>query len=361
MADDVRVAGPADDRALCDLAAACPMRGPVSYCLEREPSFFALTALQGPRASVGVIDADRAGVIDAMATAVDVTRRVRGSEHPLRYLADLRVRPSARSQGLAGRLLRRAARDLARDRMAAFGLVLAGNRAMAPLVAEAGAELFFHPIARIRNYSVFVAPLGREHGAGEVVVRPARRGDAADLAMLWNRTARELAPLWDETSFVRHVDATPGLGFERIWIAERRGRPVAFVAAWDASTIKQLRLVSLSRGLRFLRPAFNRVAPWFGSTRMPADGDLVSFAYLAHACGETPADLRALILHVRRELAGSRCLYLDVAFDARDPLASALEGLPKTSIDFDMHWVTPRGIDPPELGPGPVFFDMSIV
>jgi hypothetical protein len=94
---------------------------------------------------------------------------------------------------------------------------------------------------------------------------------------------------------------------------------------------------------------------------MPSDGDVVSFAYLAHATAETAADLRALVMHIRRQLAGSSCLYLDLALDVRDPLARALDGLPKTSIDFDLHWVTPRNMDPPELGRGPVFFDMSIV
>ncbi len=94
---------------------------------------------------------------------------------------------------------------------------------------------------------------------------------------------------------------------------------------------------------------------------MPSDGDVVSFAYLAHAAAETAADLRALVMHIRRQLAGSSCLYLDLALDVRDPLARALDGLPKTSIDFDLHWVTPRNMDPPELRRGPVFFDMSIV
>ena len=35
MLDEVREAEPRDDRALRELSRACPMRGPVSYCLER--------------------------------------------------------------------------------------------------------------------------------------------------------------------------------------------------------------------------------------------------------------------------------------------------------------------------------------
>src|SRR6185503_8785547 len=112
------------------------MRGPVSYCLEREPDFFSLTRLQGDVAKVAVVDAERGGAIDAMATGVHVTRRIAGEPRRLLYLADLKVRPEARGRGLASRLMRRAALEMEHGATPAFGIVLGGNRAMAPLVDD---------------------------------------------------------------------------------------------------------------------------------------------------------------------------------------------------------------------------------
>jgi GNAT superfamily N-acetyltransferase len=371
MVEGVREADCGDERALRDLAAACPMIGPICYCLEREPDFFTLTNLQGQNAQVGVIDGAEPGTIDAMATSVGVMRRIGGAVRPLRYLADFKVHPRARGRGLAGRLMRRAGDDLARDRIPGFGIVLAGNRAMSPLLARSEAHLRFRPIARLCNHSVLIARSprsrasadARKHAPAPVAFRRAKRSDAGELVALWNRVqpGRELSPVWDETSWLRQVDATPGLALEQFWIAERGGRPVAFAAAWDASAIKQLRLLSLSRRLRWLRPLYNASARLLGRPRIVADGELVPFVYVTHFCAESADDFRALLARMHDELARSSYLYFDIALDVRDPLVRSLDGFFKTSLAFDLHSITPRGVEPPELGRGPAYFDMALV
>ena len=65
----VREAVPDDNRALVDLAAACPMEGDMSLCVHREPDFFALSRLEGEPWHVGVVeDAGRPIAISARAS-----------------------------------------------------------------------------------------------------------------------------------------------------------------------------------------------------------------------------------------------------------------------------------------------------
>jgi len=257
--------------------------------------------------------------------------------------------------------MQRAVLELEHDALA-FGIVLGENRAMAPLLDRKGASLAFRPMARIENHSVFIGRSRKSRPEKDLEVRRARRTDAGELAALWNRVqaSRDLSPVWDGPGLARRLNAL-GVGFESLWIAERRGKPVAFAAAWDASGIKQLRLLSLSRGLAWLRPAFNAAARAVGRAAIPRDGDLVSFVYVTHFCAETADDLRALLRRIHDEFIGSPYLYFDLALDVRDPLAAALAGFSKTSVAFDLHWIARRDSDMPDATAAPTYFDMALV
>jgi hypothetical protein len=180
--------------------------------------------------------------------------------------------------------------------------------------------------------------------------------------LLWNRVqaGRDLSPIWDGPSLLHHLDLTPGLAIERVWLAERGGRPVGFAAAWDASRAKQLRLLSLSRRLAWLRPAYNAAAQIVGRPMMPRDGEVVRFVYVTHFCAESPGDLRALLQRIHDDFIGSPYLYFDLALDVRDPLVGAMDGFRKTSLEFDLHWITRSNQEVPNAT-RPAYFDMALV
>ena len=56
----VRDARPDDNAALVALAAACPMAGDVTMCMDRAPDFFSLARLEGERWRVGVAESAEA-------------------------------------------------------------------------------------------------------------------------------------------------------------------------------------------------------------------------------------------------------------------------------------------------------------
>jgi hypothetical protein len=94
---------------------------------------------------------------------------------------------------------------------------------------------------------------------------------------------------------------------------------------------------------------------------MPRDGELVRFVYVTHFCAETANDFRALLERIHDDFIGSPYLYFDLALDVRDPLVHAMDGFRKTSLEFDLHWITPRNLVAPDAPATAAYFDMALV
>ncbi len=169
------------------------MVGPLSFGLEREPEFFALTRVQGEGGRVVVVDApadaaDRGGPGQIVGMATIAPHRVflQGAVAHLPYLGDLKVHPGHRGEGHVPALIRFVVDDLeATGAALGFSIVLAGNRAMAPIVERRDGAVRFHPIATLRNHTIFFGP--RKRAPAGVEVRPATSGDVPDMVALWNR------------------------------------------------------------------------------------------------------------------------------------------------------------------------------
>jgi hypothetical protein len=347
-----------DDPALRRLARRVPIHGPVRYCLEREPEFLALTRLQGRGGRVAVVDG-APGELAAMGMVAPDRLRLFGRTEEIPYAGDLKVDPSFRESGLAGRIYRFLLPEVrAGSAELCSTLVLRGNPLMASIVANRRAAIRYHPVATLHNFTVFFGP--RKRAPAGVRVRAARDGDLGAMVELWNRVqaARELSPIWDEAELRRRIALTPGLSIDRYLLAERDGRLVALAALWDARALKQVRLLGLSTGLAWLRRAYNL----FGRRRIPRDGEPLPFFYVAQVCAESAADLRALLVEVHERHRGGDHLYFDLALDARDPLLPALDGFWKTSLAFDVYLMDLAGrfAAPPELA-RPAYFDISLV
>jgi hypothetical protein len=204
-------------------------------------------------------------------------------------------------------------------------------------------------------------------GLPAVRVRRATPADVAEMADLWARVApgRNFAPVLDADALARWVDAAPGLTLHDYLVAlDRGGRIAGFVAFWDQSAFKQLRVVAYSPRLAAFRVAFNALAPAIGATRLPPAGDPLRCRTAVHLCvpsGEAGV-LRALLLHAHDELRGGGYSFFTVGLDLRDPLTRALAGLWAQPTDVHAYATTAAGsYAGPPLDDRPFHHEIALV
>jgi len=219
--------------------------------------------------------------------------------------------------------------------------------------------------ATVRSHAIpFVWSRARAEGFR---VDRARHDDLEEMAELWGRVAprRQFAPVHDVTSLARSIAAAPGLGLDSYWIARHPGGRIAgFVAAWDQTSFKQLRVTSYSKRLSLVRAAFNLIAPLSGSTALPPAGGQLRCLSAFNLCvpADQPAVLRALLLHIyaARRADGYSCL--NVGLDVKDPLAAALQGLLAQPTDIHAYITTPAGAyDGSPLDGRPLHYETALV
>ena len=362
MLEPARWATADDDAALRELCRLSPIRGPVSYTLEREPDFFALMALQGDEGGRVAVIGDGHRDIVAMAMMAPMRAWIGGEVRQSAYVGDLKVHPDHRNAGLAGRIVRFIGDELKRQGidLSSF-LVLAGNPMLLRMETD-DAPFGVRNLRAIRNFLVLFG--SRRSRTADVTVSGASRESIPEMIEVWNRVngRRSFAPVLDQKLFARWL--TSSLTLDDFRVARRGERIVGFCAAWDASTIKQIRLLHLSPGLRISTALYNLFARALRRPRFPRPGQQLRFLYVAHACAERPEDLESLLAHFHNEYRQGGYLYMDLALDRADPLVAALRRFRSIKIDFEL-WEarTPGPLSGTRSAPvhDGAYFDMSLV
>ena len=358
-----------DNAALLELASACEMRGDVGLRVDRDPDFFALNRLEGDRWQVGIVKGLGPRTVAGCVAVSQRRVHLHGKPVHSMYVGDLKVHPAHRG-GPAADALEGYARDVCRsmggDDVPSLLTILAGN---APMERRADGRRGLPVLARFATIRSHAIPfLGRRtRNADGFRVGPARLDDLEEMAHLWARVAphRQFAPVHDAASLARSIAAAPGLGIDSYWIARHPGGRIAgFVAAWDQSSFKQLRVTSYSRRLSLVRAAFNLAAPLSGATPLPPAGGQLRCLTAFNLCvpGDEPGVLRALLLQIyaAKRTNGYSCL--NVGLDIRDPLAAALHGLLAQPTDVHAYITTPSGrYAGPPLDDRPLHYETALV
>lgn len=344
----VRDAGAGDNSALVALAAACPMAGDVTLCVDRAPDFFTLARLEGERWRVGVAEAN--GEVIGCVAAAERWAYVDGRATRTAYVGDLKVHPAHRGGSAADALeefARAACREYGGDDTLMLATVLVGNRAMERRTAGPRGLPVLTPFATLHVHAIpFLWP--RPSGVSGLRVGPARADDLDEMGALWARLApaRQLAPVLDAERLAAWLRRAPGLAVHNYLVARRPGGRIAgFVALWDQRAFKQLRVLAYSPRLAAARGAVNAAAALAGTPRLPGAGGVLPSLAAVHLCvpNDEPAVLRALLLHAYAERRGSGYLFFTVALDRRDPLARALGGLFAQPTAVRAYATTPAG------------------
>ena len=363
----VRDAEPADNDALVQLAAACPMRGDLTMCVDRAPDFFSLVRLEGERWRVGV--AHVGGHVVGCVAASERLTYLNGSATRTTYVGDLKVHPAHRDGAAADALVefsRDACRGYGGDDVLALITVLAGNRAMQRRVAGPRG---LPALTRFATLHVHAIPLlwPRAETVAGLRVDIAREEDIDEMGALWARVApeRQLAPVLGPARLRAWIADAPGLAVEDYLVARRAdGRIAGFIALWDQYYMKQLRVLGYSARLAVARRALNALAPFAGTPRLPAVGKVLPSLAALHCCvpSDEPSVLRALLLRAYATRRGSGYLFITFALDQRDPLRAALRGLFAQPTVVDAYATTPAGRwTGPALDGRPLHFDAALV
>lgn len=339
---DAREATPADNDALVALSVACPMEGDIGLAVDRAPDFFALNRLEGESWRVAVVDGPGGEPVGCIAVARR-TVYVNGEPTPAMYVSDLKVHPAHRGSGTADALTTWA-REACLDGVGEDGLVfltiLANNQAMARRMPGPRGLPHIERVATFRTHSI---PLLWRRAVPDTgfTVAAATPAHLDVMAELWAGVApgRQLSSVHGAAELRAWIDAAPDLDLSSYRLARRRsdGRLVGFLAAWDQSAFKRLRVTGYTPKLTAVRAGFNALAPLVGATRLPPPGGALRNFTAVHVCvpPEEPTVLRALVLDAydRSRKGGS---FLNVGLDAADPLAAALKGLFAQALDI---WV----------------------
>jgi hypothetical protein len=365
----VRDATTADNDALLDLAAACETRGAVALRVEREPDFFALNRLERDGWRVGVAN----GLTSrSVAGCVSISPRevyLEGTPRLTAYAGDFKVHPAHRG-GPAGDVLTSWACDVSRewggDDIPGLLTILAGNAPMERRSEGPRGLPVFTRFATIRSHAIpFV--WSRPMLASGPRVSRATSADIEEMANLWARVApdRQFAPVHDAASLARWILSAPGLGIESFWVArDQQGRLAGFLAAWDQSAFKQVRITDYPTRLALMRAGLNVLTPVTRGATLPDVGDELHWLTAASICvpSNAPGVLRALVLGVYGAMRSRGYSCLNIGLDVRDPLTAALQGLMAQPTDIHAYITTPAGAyTGPSLRTLPLHHEIALV
>lgn len=285
------------------------------------------------------------------------------------YGGDLRILPGWRGAGLAKRIIREFVERLPTGRRVAFMLVKDGNVPAAELIEP-------------RRWTVprFVHRVLCPFEAGNVMllkgagsprhcqVRRARAADLEAMAELIKRTlsGRLFAPRYDAERLARDATRVPGLELERYFLAERDGRLVGMLAAWDEGPLRRTTLIDYGLAGQALRTAYRAASLVLRSAPpLPEPGE--SFRTLTATrvaiADRHPGILEDLIRTVVNEHLGAGYHMLHVGFAGDDPLRAALKPFLVQHFRSQIYLVAERDAYPTVWPPGheDPYIDLAII
>ena len=334
------LAGPTDDADLRHVLASTPMAGRIAVSFQREPSWFGGAVVDGFSRQVVACRDQKTGRIFGFGCRSLRELYVNGKPMIVGYLSGLRVLPEYRNRGLVARgyaFFRR----LHEDGRTPFYLttIAEGNELAMRILTSGRAGLpTYHPAGRyhtiaialpsrgagIRSTPVAYAPGSPAAGSLPHEIRSARSADLPAMLDFLNSVGRrqQFFPLYRQEDFLAPDGLLRGLELDRTLLAERGGRLVGLIAAWDQHAYRQQVVHGYSGWLRAVRPLYNLTARCRGSAGLPAPGQplrtlIAAFPVIAD---DDPAVFSALLTALRCLCGGGPWTHLLVGMHERNPL-----------------------------------------
>ncbi len=387
----VETARPGDDAAVRELLRRRAMGGMIRLTLEREPSAWLASGVEGERHHTVLARERVTGRVLGIASRAVRDVWAGGERVKIGYLAQLRLAPEL----AAGRHLLAAGFDACdcrrRDDELPYDLTsIVADNAPARRLLERGlpglpryhrlCRLITFTIPTIRRSPSPLAPLPKGEGNRKSGLRlplslwergsggegsegwsgPAQRASKETLTAIIRCLDRNLrryqfAPVWTEDD-IRSSTRTRGLEATDFLVVSSTRDPdqvAGCLAIWDQRSFKQVVVRDYAPTLRRFRLLVNLLLVAAGRPRLPTPGSTLELAYLSHLAvdGDRPDVAVELIRGARLE-AGRRGLdYLVLSLTEANPMLPAVRrGFPARELESIMYLVHPSsGGTSPEL------------
>jgi hypothetical protein len=310
----LETATPALDGELREVISASSTPGGVGFAQRRFPSFFGAEKIGNIDARTYIGRDRRTGALAGMCSCGQRRIYMGGRAMQVGYLSALRIEVDYR----CGMLLPRGAQFVGQqtsDLPWYLASVMEGNDQMAS-VCEGTSRMMPRTRLLTRLRTLLFSLNGREKGDA----RGQERVSAAEFLAAWE----ELAPRRDLSPAVSSQDlqGEGWKGLDAFYVRRSaEGAPVATIAVWDQTALRQCIVTRYSWPLRAGRRAFNAVAPLAGYIAIPAPGEELRLVYgtlLSYRAGHE-SDFVQLVKDVRERLHGSGFHAFVLAVAADDP------------------------------------------
>jgi hypothetical protein len=281
------------------------------------------------------------------------------------YLGDARVIPDFRGHKLTEQMMVAMDAHVPSGTQVSLVLIKKGNLPAESIAATAESTKYQGTL--LGDFQVLNIPLLKHAAANSsVIVRNARTDDLEEMAQLFSRCnkRRLFAPLLSEERLRIDLDRMSQLTLEEYFVAERDGRLVGMLAAWDMHPFHFTRVLRYSFSGELLRAAYKMVTLMSpGSVSLPAPGGTLQTLTITRVAIEDQdaAVLHDLIAHLINVTLGNGYHLLSLGFPAGDPLIQSVQGFPLVQHFVSTLYCITRQTDEFSSGENPPYVDLAMI
>jgi hypothetical protein len=330
-----------DDSAIRQLLQENPMGGDISLSLEREPSYFDFSGVEGDFHQAIIAREQKSKKVVGFASRAIRKYYINGTLQDLGYIGQLRFTPAHRRffPLLKGFQF---LKELHKDKRVPFYLtsIMEDNITTARVLLSGVPQLpryeeycrFVSHSISTRNKKNRCKPLPDnihiENGS------PQRFTELVAFLRCHNKSM-QFAPVWDEESLLQQGQ-TPGLSHNDFFLAIDKNKIVGCLALWDQRQFKQAVIRSYSPRIARWRWLINVIALISGSPRLPSVNSTIPHCYLSHISikEQNKKIFAALLNAVMKEAKQRKIPLLTIGFATTHPLNIFLESSYKTFRNY---------------------------
>ncbi|HSH76836.1 MAG TPA: GNAT family N-acetyltransferase [Longimicrobiales bacterium] len=364
----MRAATDADGPALLELVGGSESGNGVRWRIERTADFFALFRGEGGRWKVLVAEEAGTGSLVGCLTVVAREAYVHDRTRRTCYVSNFLVRSDRRGRGIGDALCRHAA-EFCREVVGDDGLVLLvvrrGNQQMGRRAVGPRGLPPLRPFATLAVHSISTQRVRESSALPHRGIRAANDADVEEMAELAERVyrRRQFAPTVDVERMRQWIAAAPGITPADCLVAREGGAVVGWLAVWDESAVRRVRVAGYSRIAAARYALRDRLRFLTQAPPSPRVGEVVGCSYAVRVCvpSTRPDVLELLLVRASKRLAEAGCAWLKIALDERDDLAAALPRLTTRKVALDALVATPTGAySGPGLADRPLHFEVAL-